>query len=111
MFKQLVGHGHPEFSSMRQQDAQEYLQYLLNYMEKNERSQGLGTAGAFKFTTEERLRCLKCHKSRYRNQSTMSINLQLSKEKSIFDMIMQFFKGDTREFTCPHDNEKAFAEV
>lgn len=29
MFKHLVGHGHPEFSSGRQQDAAEYMQHLL----------------------------------------------------------------------------------
>lgn len=29
MFKHLVGHGHSEFSSGRQQDAAEYMQHLL----------------------------------------------------------------------------------
>ena len=29
IFKQLVGHGHSEFSSGRQQDAAEYMQHLL----------------------------------------------------------------------------------
>ncbi|CAN0478790.1 unnamed protein product, partial [Discosporangium mesarthrocarpum] len=29
MFKHLVGLGHPEFSSGRQQDASEYMQHLL----------------------------------------------------------------------------------
>ncbi len=33
MFKSLVGRGHPEFSTRRQQDAQEFLLHLLNSVE------------------------------------------------------------------------------
>ena len=33
MFKTLVGRGHPEFSTKRQQDAQEYYLHLLNLLE------------------------------------------------------------------------------
>ena len=38
MFKQLIGKGHREFSSGRQQDASEYFQHLLDFMHKYERS-------------------------------------------------------------------------
>jgi ubiquitin carboxyl-terminal hydrolase 5/13 len=34
MFKQLVGKGHPDFSTMRQQDATEFLQHVLNMIEQ-----------------------------------------------------------------------------
>ena len=33
MFKTLVGKGHPEFSTKRQQDAQEFLLHILNMVE------------------------------------------------------------------------------
>ena len=33
MFKSLVGRGHPEFSTNKQQDAQEYLLHLVNIIE------------------------------------------------------------------------------
>ena len=33
MFKSLVGKGHPEFSTKRQQDAQEFLLHLINLIE------------------------------------------------------------------------------
>lgn len=33
MFKALVGWGHPEFSTNRQQDAQEYLLHFINMVE------------------------------------------------------------------------------
>ena len=37
-FRALVGRGHSEFSSSRQQDAAEYLQHLLEFMTKSERT-------------------------------------------------------------------------
>jgi len=65
MLKALVGKGHPEFSSARQQDAQEYLGHLLSMMQRMERSAAAGarTGGApfpafsplFSFTTEEKI--------------------------------------------------------
>ena len=33
MFKSLVGKGHPEFSTKRQQDAQEFLLHLFSMIE------------------------------------------------------------------------------
>jgi len=33
MFKTLIGRGHPEFSTKRQQDAQEFLLHLLSELE------------------------------------------------------------------------------
>ena len=36
MFKALVGRGHPEFSTNRQQDAQEFLLHLLNMVDRSE---------------------------------------------------------------------------
>ena len=33
MFKTLIGKGHPEFSTKRQQDAQEYLLHLFGIIE------------------------------------------------------------------------------
>ena len=35
MFKTLVGKGHPEFSTKRQQDVQEYLLHLIGIIEVN----------------------------------------------------------------------------
>lgn len=44
MFKSLIGRGHPEFSTMRQQDALDFFQYLLNMVQQKER----GYSGAAK---------------------------------------------------------------
>ncbi|CAF87554.1 unnamed protein product, partial [Tetraodon nigroviridis] len=42
MFKALVGRGHPEFSTNRQQDAQEFLLHFINMVEKNCRRRSAG---------------------------------------------------------------------
>eukprot|EP00927_Polykrikos_kofoidii_P060111 TRINITY_DN55174_c0_g1_i1.p1 TRINITY_DN55174_c0_g1~~TRINITY_DN55174_c0_g1_i1.p1 ORF type:complete len:864 (+),score=183.87 TRINITY_DN55174_c0_g1_i1:104-2593(+) len=62
MFRTLIGKGHPEFSSNRQQDAAEFLQYLLDQLNRAERS-ALGSrleagkpfSNLFEFAVEERL--------------------------------------------------------
>lgn len=40
MFKTLVGKGHSEFSTGRQQDALEFLQHIFTLIERNVRSRG-----------------------------------------------------------------------
>ena len=36
MFKTLIGRGHPEFSTNRQQDAQEFFMHLLSILDRTE---------------------------------------------------------------------------
>lgn len=62
MFRTLIGRGHPEFSTSRQQDAAEFIQYFLEQLTRAERS-ALGsrvigdrpTSGMFDFAVEERM--------------------------------------------------------
>jgi ubiquitin carboxyl-terminal hydrolase 5/13 len=39
MFKTLIGKGHQEFSTSKQQDALEFIQHLFTNMERKEKSQ------------------------------------------------------------------------
>jgi hypothetical protein len=59
MFKALVGKGHPEFSSARQQDAQEYLGHFLGMLQRMERKAGAAVFAPFSpllaFSQEERI--------------------------------------------------------
>jgi ubiquitin carboxyl-terminal hydrolase 5/13 len=67
-FKSLVGKGHAEFSSSRQQDAQEYFSYLMDIMQRAEHSAGnrlvtdKSTAKLFQFQTEARIECMESGK-------------------------------------------------
>lgn len=74
-FKSLIGKGHPEFSTMRQQDALEFFQHLLTLLErdsvlKNDQQNDLSRL--FKFEVEEKVRCMASGKVKLsRRQDTV----------------------------------------
>ncbi|ODN74591.1 hypothetical protein L202_06950 [Cryptococcus amylolentus CBS 6039] len=62
-FKALVGKGHEEFSTMRQQDSEEFLQYLITKLREESKRQGLqgiDPTRTLSFAMEQRLECGKC---------------------------------------------------
>ncbi|KAL0268266.1 UNVERIFIED_CONTAM: hypothetical protein PYX00_010277 [Menopon gallinae] len=64
MFKYLVGRGHPDFSSSKQQDAQEFFLHLINMLERNTRHE-VNPADCFKFQVEDRFQCNDTKKVKY----------------------------------------------
>ncbi|GAB0494854.1 hypothetical protein MMPV_006150 [Pyropia vietnamensis] len=102
-FKALVGRGHPEFSTGRQQDASEFLQHLLELMARAERSGAarlsaggarpgadvaeansaagfLPTPSLFRFNAEERLACASTGAVRYSGRSENVLSLPVPVE-------------------------------
>jgi ubiquitin carboxyl-terminal hydrolase 5/13 len=69
-FKALIGKGHEEFSTMRQQDSEEFLTYLLSvlrrYAHSHPTSEGKEPTEIFAFGMEQRLQCGECKGVRYR---------------------------------------------
>ena len=69
MFKTLVGKGHEEFQTGKQQDAAEYFHYLLDKIMKAEKTANAPDPGAiFSFLMEKRLQCTACKRVRYTKQ-------------------------------------------
>jgi ubiquitin carboxyl-terminal hydrolase 5/13 len=69
-FKALLGRGHAEFGSMRQQDAEEFLSFLLDALRRDARRTAPNPAlDAFRFGTQSRLECRSCHGVRYREDA------------------------------------------
>ncbi|KAK7049909.1 ubiquitin C-terminal hydrolase Ubp14 [Paramarasmius palmivorus] len=74
MFKALVGRGHAEFATMKQQDAEEFLVHLVDVLRRERRRTSAITdsdepdpTSVFTFGTEGRLQCAGgCGKVRYR---------------------------------------------
>jgi ubiquitin carboxyl-terminal hydrolase 5/13 len=64
MFKNLIGKGHPDFSTKQQQDAQEFLLHMFNAIERNSRSQE-NPCDALKFKIEDRVQCMASKKVKY----------------------------------------------
>ncbi|KAJ3293305.1 hypothetical protein HK104_004606 [Borealophlyctis nickersoniae] len=125
MFKALIGKGHAEFSTMRQQDAQEFFQHLVSIIEQKERAGGNDPTGIFKYSLEQRLQCFECERVRYRTESSSSLTLRVPAKKDStkvadgqkpeylpvgFDECLETVLGDEmREFQCPHDQSKTTA--
>ncbi|SPO07111.1 related to ubiquitin thiolesterase [Cephalotrichum gorgonifer] len=82
MLKHLIGRGHAEFSTMRQQDAFEFLQHLFTLISRANHSSGAADpTRVFKFATEHRLQCLGCKRVRYTTTEQDNIFIDVPKEK------------------------------
>lgn len=76
MLKHLVGRGHAEFATMRQQDAFEFLLHLLQLIARSKPVDGeQDPVAAFRFAMEQRLQCINCRKVRYRVEDQENISI------------------------------------
>ncbi|KAF7295503.1 Ubiquitin carboxyl-terminal hydrolase [Mycena indigotica] len=73
-FKALIGKGHSEFSTMKQQDSEEFLGHLLTVLRRDAHKYKDRAAGdmttVFTYGLEQRLECNVCSKVSYRVDST-----------------------------------------
>lgn len=82
MLKHLIGRGHAEFSTMRQQDAFELLQHLVKLITRSQHPEDLGDPTKdMRFVMEQRLQCLNCKKVRYSSNEQDSIFIDVPLEK------------------------------
>lgn len=110
-FKSLVGRGNEEFSTMRQQDAFEFLVYLLTKISENAKANKLhDPTHVFNFETEQRLECVNCHKVRYRteDQENLAIPVPINVDKESEDPLENTYKPVELEeclksYTSPED--------
>jgi len=69
-FKALIGKGHEEFATMRQQDSEEFLQHLLTSLrqeaKRQHRSEALEATNVASFGMEQRLQCSECKRVGYK---------------------------------------------
>ncbi|XP_061493372.1 ubiquitin carboxyl-terminal hydrolase 13 isoform X1 [Rhineura floridana] len=79
MFKAFVSKGHPEFSSNRQQDAQEFFLHLINLIERN-RIGSENPSDVFRFLVEERTQCCQSRKVRYTERVDYLMQLPVAME-------------------------------
>jgi ubiquitin carboxyl-terminal hydrolase 5/13 len=89
MLKHLIGRGHEEFSTMRQQDAFEFLLHIMQLVSRSQHPAPLkNPAESFRFVLEQRLQCLNCKKVRYRTdeQDNISIPVPIRRVKKDANM-------------------------
>ncbi|KAF8417525.1 ubiquitinyl hydrolase [Boletus edulis BED1] len=120
-FKALVGKGHAEFGTMRQQDAEEFFGHLLTVIRRYNHQVRGGAPGEgepteiFSFGLEQRLECLGCHRVRYRtdNMDVLSLGVPAAEiegagdaSKPIYapvplELCLDLFLGqETLEYQC-----------
>ncbi|KJA15399.1 hypothetical protein HYPSUDRAFT_207890 [Hypholoma sublateritium FD-334 SS-4] len=80
-FKALVGKGHEEFATMRQQDAEEFFTHLITVIRRDgqkyrERSEQDPTV-IFSYGVEQRLQCTTCRKVSYRTDATDVVSVAI----------------------------------
>ncbi|KAK1753860.1 putative ubiquitin carboxyl-terminal hydrolase [Echria macrotheca] len=82
MLKHLIGRGHAEFSTMRQQDAFEFLQHFIKLVTRSNHPANLGDpTKAMRFLMEQRLQCLSCKKVRYSSNEHDSLFIDVPLEQ------------------------------
>ena len=97
MLKHLIGRGHAEFSTMRQQDAFELLLHLLKLISRSQQSSRgqykdvTDPVDAFRFVMEQKLQCLQCKKVRYRQDEmeSLSVAVPIKRISKSGDTVMQ----------------------
>lgn len=82
MFKTLIGRGHPDFSTKRQQDAQEFMSHIITLVERNSRGK-LDPTNSFKFKLEERVQCSTSKKVKYSYRSDWLLPLNIPLEAAV----------------------------
>ncbi|PPJ56477.1 hypothetical protein CBER1_07630 [Cercospora berteroae] len=103
MLKQIVGKGHAEFSSMRQQDSFELLLHLLKLVSRSQATASKSgfahvydPVDAFRFHMEQKLQCLSCKKVKYRLDEMENISVAVPiKRKPKSDSAPVTNGGDT----------------
>ena len=128
MLKHLIGRGHEEFSTMRQQDAFELLLHLLKLITRSSHTAPLqDPVQSFRFVMEQRLQCMSCKRVRYRpdEQDNISIPVPVKrktlvaneasgpeKPKDEFEPVTlkecldSFTAAEVVELTCPSCGSK-----
>ena len=84
MFKALIGKGHEEFSTMRQQDSEEFFTHFVTSLRRQLKKEGQeGTpedpTEVFRFGLEQRLQCGECGKVRYRVDGSDVLSIPVPK--------------------------------
>ncbi|KAF9887565.1 hypothetical protein FE257_009777 [Aspergillus nanangensis] len=123
MFKHLVGRGHEEFSTMRQQDAFEFLTHVFKLVNLSTHPEGLGNPiGCFNFLVEQRLQCSSCQKVRYSENCQDNISIPVPARRlasigdssseapfapvTLYDCIDSYTAEEKVELTCPSCGSK-----
>ena len=117
-FKLYFGKGHPDFSSNKQQDAFEYLSYIIEKIKKEEKKfEKFDPMKLFEFDLETRMECNDCHNVKYKNSVSWFLSLSVNDWKnkkeetskcSMDEVLSKFLSPEIIELNCPECKKKSF---
>lgn len=97
MLKHLIGKGHEEFSTMRQQDAFELLLHILKLITRSSHAASApDPVQSFRFVMEQRLQCLSCKKVRYRTDEQDNVSIPVPVRRMQLDHNTAEVTGEDR---------------
>lgn len=114
MIKTLLGRGHPEFASMRQQDAEEFFQHLVSSLHSlpSPANDAVDPTRIFSYVLEHRLQCTRCGRVRYSEEAVEAgVGLPVPTHKdsqdawepvSLYQSLDLFTAPETIQYQCPH---------
>ncbi|CDO69813.1 hypothetical protein BN946_scf184803.g11 [Trametes cinnabarina] len=126
-FKSLIGKGHEEFMTMRQQDAEEFFTHLITVLRRNAKKAGVDERNEptqiFEFGMEQRLECGECKRVRYRvdEMDTLSVPVPAREKgkdaegKTLYEDVqlkecLDIVTGtEALEYQCPACQKKVIA--
>ena len=126
-FKALVGKGHEEFATMRQQDAEEFLTHLITTLRRHTKKLGIDAGKepteVFAFGMEQRLECGECKRVRYRVDAMDTVGVPVparekgknEEGKTIYEEVplrecLEVVTGtEALEYQCPACQKKVIA--
>lgn len=108
-FKQLVGKNHPEFSTKKQQDAEEFFRHIMDLIEKSYKRNNKvlpNLSDVFKFKIEDKTQCLASGNVDYaeRNEYVLSLPIALDKASNMPEVqvyLEEKEKADAEKRTAP----------
>ncbi|KDQ51372.1 hypothetical protein JAAARDRAFT_41222 [Jaapia argillacea MUCL 33604] len=118
-FKALIGKGHEEFSTMRQQDSEEFFTHLITVLRRHAKKMGAAVDGEpteiFAFGMEQKLQCGQCGKVRYRVDAMDSVSVPVPalekgkdeegrviwEEVELKECLDTVASPEALEYTCP----------
>ena len=84
MLKSLICKDHVEFSTMRQQDAYEFYQFMIKTIQQKERSfSGNDPTKLFEFSLQQKLQCNECKRVKYSNVKQTEVSVPMPTELAV----------------------------
>lgn len=117
MFKSVIGKNHVDFKTSQQQDAVEYMQYLLDVVSKKEKNQKNRMQehwlmdDLFQFTYEDRIECVESKQVKYVQRPDSILQIRIPIEKATNANEVEQYKEAKRQKTDGQTIDPVAAQV